>query len=138
MNVLTMIQSLNDRALRLGKEAEAICTETAQLQAVFHGDPARDAASAPVSAKAPVAPVSAKAPAPAKAPALAKAPAASPAQMPNRDTIRAQAAEHGVDVDDLLPTGKKPTLLQKQEALQRIEKAMRKHSAATSRTPSNA
>lgn len=101
MNVLSLIKSLNERALRLEDEAKAIRTEAGQLQALFLGEPK----DAPV----------ADTPAPA-----VKAPAA--AQMPNRDEIRAKAAEFGVDVDDLLPLGKKPTLQQKQDAMQRIYK----------------
>lgn len=113
MNVLALIKSLNERALRLEDEAKAIRTEAGQLQALFLGEPE----DAPADAQA----------VPAQA---VKAPASNVPQMPNRDEIRAKAAEYGVDVDDLLPLGKKPTLQQKQDAMQRIVAAKRTHDAA--------
>ncbi len=106
MNVLALIKSLNERALRLEDEAKAIRTEAGQLQALFLGEPvAEDGPAAPATP--------------------AKAPVATAPQMPNRDEIRAKAAEYSVDVDDLLPLGKKPTLQQKQDAMQRIVVAKR-------------
>ena len=107
MSVLSLIKSLNERATRLEDEAKALKADAAQLQALFLGEPEEAPEAAPVT------------------PPPAKAPVATVPQMPNRDEIRAKAAEFGVDVDDLLPLGKKPTLQQKQDAMQRIYKAKR-------------
>jgi len=106
MSVLSLIKSLNERATRLEDEAKALKADADQLQSLFLGEP--DPEKAPEAAPATPAPV-------AKAPAVP--------QMPNRDEIRAKAFEFGVNVDDLLPVGKKPTLQQKQDAMQRIYKA---------------
>lgn len=107
MNVLALIKSLKERALRLEDEASAIRAEAGQLQAMFLGEPT----DAPETVPDSVVPQGKTAPA--------------VPQMPNRDVIRAKAAEFGVDVEDLLPLGKRPTLQQKQDAMKRIVEAKR-------------
>ena len=133
MNVLSLIKSLNERATRLEAEAKAIRTEARQLQALVLGEPEEpEEPASPEEEAMAAAPV-----APRALPARVKSPGDPQATaMPNRDEIRAKAAEFSVNVDDLLPLGKKPTLQQKQDAMKRIFEA--KQAAIAAKTDSTA
>lgn len=127
MNVLALLKSLATRAARMEEEAKDLRADALQIQTLLFGGGDQDVTEdeAPIPEAPPKALLSrAQVAAPAAAPAAPAVP-----QMPNRDEIRAKAAEFGVDVDDLLPLGKKPTLQAKQDALKRILAA--KKDAAT-------
>ena len=120
MSVIATIQSLNDQAAQLESQA-ANLAETARslranatkLAAVFLGDSAAITESTQNVSAAPVAP----------------APKAPKDPEPTVAEIRAKAAKYGVNVDDVLPPGKKPTLQQKQDAAKKILAAKQKAEA---------
>ena len=110
MSVIVTIQTLNDQAAQLEGQAHQLAetarglrANAAKLAVVFLGD----SAATEVPQNAPSAPV-------------APAPKAPKTPEPTVAEIRAKAAKYGVNVDDVLPPGKKPTLQQKQEAAKKI------------------
>lgn len=103
MNVTSLLKSLATRATQLEEEARLLRADALQIQTLLFGD--GDAAE------------------PAPTPEDTVTPKQAAPKMPNREEIRAKAAQYGVDVDDLLPLGKKPTLQAKQDAMKRILKA---------------
>lgn len=121
MSVIALIQSINARAERLEEEARGLRSEASELSALFLGTPVAQ-------------PTGTGAPALALAP-TPKAPPAPKEPEPTVAEIRAKAAKYGVNVDDVLPPGKKPTLQQKQDAAKRILAAKLAQEAAATPAP---
>ena len=119
MSVISLIQSLTARAARLETDAQELRAEARKLSALFLGT-SEDGAGADPEQATPPASSSA-------APKMPVMPNTPPAQkQPTTDEIRAKAKEFGVDITDVMPLGKKPTLQQKQDATKKIVMAKRK------------
>lgn len=139
MSVITVIKSLVERATRLEAGAEALRGEALALRGEASGLYALlvgEDAAVPVAAPSPSSPeeVGAQAAPPKSNGQVPKSNGQVPA-MPTRDEIRAKATKYGVDVDDLLPLGKKPTQAAKEEALRRIVKAKKTAEEAAASAP---
>src|SRR3989344_302396 len=106
MNVITLVKSLLACATRLEEEAREMKSDAVKLSALFLGEAEGDteAPEDPDNSLGTQGGNDVHPETPAKT-------------MPNQKDIRAKAKDFGVNVDDLLPRGKKPTLQQKQAAM---------------------
>lgn len=123
MNVLSLLNSLETRAAHLEEEAKALRADAIQVKSILFGTtgPADDLA---VSVS------------PSPSNGADKSTPAKP-KLPSVNEIRAKAAEYGVDVEDLLPAGKKPTDAQKTEAIRRVYNAKKAAKAASATNPAS-
>lgn len=136
MSVISLIQSLTARAARLETDAQELRAEARKLSALFLGTPEDDGSADPEPASTP-------APSAAAVSRMPVMPSTPAPKQPTTDEIRAKAKEFGVDITDVMPLGKKPTLQQKQDAAKKIVMAKRKReeeaaaalAAATPPTP---
>lgn len=122
MSVVTLIQSLHERACRLESEACSLRAEASQLQTLFLGPALVLGAPSPVTTPA----FAVAAPATQEATPTSQPepqPEVVREGMPTVQEIRAKAAQYGVNVDDVMPPGKKPTHDQKQAACKKIVEA---------------
>lgn len=124
MNVLSLLTSLETRAANLEEEAKALRADAVQVKSILFGTTAASGDDIVPASSSPSSNGAAK-----SAPARKK--------LPSVTEIRAKAAEFGVNVDDLLIPGKKPTDAQKEDAIRRVYTAKKAAKAATPADPAS-